>query len=891
MALLTITSRHSSSGHLNSLVLHHSKVVARLCPAPPQHELSISRHGTRVTVTDLFGNMPVRVKHRALTLQRQEDLDREWDDLKKTITELLLAFQKRLKLILFDAVGSRKLVIRGHTSPAAPPVMKDEPDCGSTLNLDHVLAILAQVGYVTPTNFGSWVVASARAPGISVQAAISLQPSPTKQVQFLCFGIHPLHSTDASILYNEINQIFALSTFGSEGHTLDSEDENQEIPGEPSDKRTTLRNKGVNRWPMFVVRIGVEHSTGQMNNEFLTSEGSLGRILDVTSAMFRQFLEQHHFSRPSPKRGSKRGRIMSPSPSAADKKPLQRPRSCIPAFPNTTSQFNGCPSEELPMTKFFGPQTKLPAAWAKPDTAGRVPRGDFGGWSRIKSGTRGFWDDVCSGLPRGKSIQENPVDEESQVSTKHSISPVSVSASHAVRVEDSPNIQTTDADSSSAQQQRERQAGSADELNAPGDEIIYWTNPATKEVVSVNRRTGQTQPKVKRRLSLLAAESRRTLPSEGQPVAKSDKTQEPSGTTAWLDTLLKEWVNPVFPQTECPLPSANFEFPGKLPGESPHGDISRLCCTESFEQGFNPSSASFSGRFTKEALRNCQVVSQVDNKFLLVKMAAVRRGDDFADILVLIDQHAADERCRVEQLFDELCGSSASDSVGRTFLSEPISFKVTNQEAQLFETCSRYFGSWGCIYRVSKDAKRRPTVQITELPTLIAERCRLEPKLAIDMLRTELWAQHDNDKRLPLPQFRPADEGAVSTESSTESSPFMRKAWLGRISNCPKGMIDLLNSRACRTAIMFNDILSYDDCTNLVSRLAQCAFPFQCAHGRPTMVPIVNLPSPEIESPTTLFTSVDSDQKNNVSGPGASYSAGFMETFETWAGKLADDPE
>lgn len=40
---------------------------------------------------------------------------------------------------------------------------------------------------------------------------------------------------------------------------------------------------------------------------------------------------------------------------------------------------------------------------------------------------------------------------------------------------------------------------------------------------------------------------------------------------------------------------------------------------------------------------------------------------------------------------------------------------------------------------------------------------------------------------------------------------------------------------------MFNDVLTKDDCESLLARLAKCAFPFQCAHGRPSMVPIVDL--------------------------------------------------
>jgi DNA mismatch repair protein MLH3 len=40
---------------------------------------------------------------------------------------------------------------------------------------------------------------------------------------------------------------------------------------------------------------------------------------------------------------------------------------------------------------------------------------------------------------------------------------------------------------------------------------------------------------------------------------------------------------------------------------------------------------------------------------------------------------------------------------------------------------------------------------------------------------------------------------------------------------------------------MFNDELGRDECRKLVERLARCAFPFQCAHGRPSLVPVVDI--------------------------------------------------
>lgn len=40
---------------------------------------------------------------------------------------------------------------------------------------------------------------------------------------------------------------------------------------------------------------------------------------------------------------------------------------------------------------------------------------------------------------------------------------------------------------------------------------------------------------------------------------------------------------------------------------------------------------------------------------------------------------------------------------------------------------------------------------------------------------------------------------------------------------------------------MFNDELTEEECKQLVRRLSRCAFPFQCAHGRPSMVPLVDI--------------------------------------------------
>lgn len=40
---------------------------------------------------------------------------------------------------------------------------------------------------------------------------------------------------------------------------------------------------------------------------------------------------------------------------------------------------------------------------------------------------------------------------------------------------------------------------------------------------------------------------------------------------------------------------------------------------------------------------------------------------------------------------------------------------------------------------------------------------------------------------------------------------------------------------------MFGDKLALEECRSLIEHLAKCDFPFQCAHGRPSMVPLLSL--------------------------------------------------
>jgi DNA mismatch repair ATPase MutL len=57
----------------------------------------------------------------------------------------------------------------------------------------------------------------------------------------------------------------------------------------------------------------------------------------------------------------------------------------------------------------------------------------------------------------------------------------------------------------------------------------------------------------------------------------------------------------------------------------------------------------------------------------------------------------------------------------------------------------------------------------------------------------------------------------------------------------PPAVQRILASKSCRTAVKFGDSLSTEECRALLRAVVRCAHPFQCAHGRPSIVPLLSL--------------------------------------------------
>lgn len=677
------------------------------------------------------------------------------------------------------------------------------------LDLQRISTILAQAGLINFQNPNvCWNVVSACVPDFSIHAAICLVPSPTKRVQFISLGMAPVFPRNsANMLYSDLNQLFASSDFGTTGTTSASVQNSLE----DGHMNAKVLPKTVNKWPMFYVRINTNtperwYEDGQEIAP--ESDKSVQRILDVLAAMVNEFLAQLNLRPRAGKRKRKVPRV-SPEADQEDSKSTRQSRD--------TRQDRATVSDST--EEAFDGRLKLPSFKRPvPPTTSQ----HFGDWTRVKGAKDVIFD---TKLNATKSV-------------------------------DIPSKVRSPAGS----QQPVHSSGNEKEPTT--DTAMPWTDPYTERTHMINSRTGQSMD------SFNACERPRSTgyikPNQVLDRVRRPKSAIPTGPgSSWIDGVLKKWDNPTFSRSERPINSIDFgtahEHEADQTTFNAHDCCGDLC-------GLNTVKFSkFRGKLWKQHLQGAEVVAQVDQKFILAKLPTSSvGGTQDGTALALIDQHAADERCRVERLFGELFTSESGDFGGvQTIPVEPIMFEAPISEKPLLKRYRKHFRSWGVDYRIEQAASRLH-VFVHLLPALIAERCRTEPSLVTDLIRGEIWKCEESGSK-PSSTTAHLDLNSGSTTS-----------WVERLTGCPQGIVDFLNSRACRTAIMFNDVLSIPECQQLVAQLAQCAFPFQCAHGRPSMVPILDM---EFQDSSLLVSELldslalgleDGDETNRV---------GFVEAF------------
>ena len=864
--------------------------------------------------------MPVRVKQRALKDEYGRNRAKEWDALRRNITGMLLAWENPVTINIKGLDKSQAIRIRSPAKHVQNIIGLEEPTRPKSFNVDLIRSTLLQGADIEPSSWETWVKTSARTPFLTIRAVISLEPAPSKDVQFLCLGVQHLRNDyDSNLFYDEINRIFASSSFGTQedhnelGSNARSKDRRFKQDGF-TNRQLRGSGKGIDRWPMFFIRIDLNGSTsltlreGQVVTE---KQQETTSILTVLEAMITGFLTEHHF-RPRKRLPRKRKTTStSSSSSKSEDRPTAlrsrvsgnhgKPSSIDSSKAAKNSQASAiCPLEAQPNAE---DDRRAPLAagdltgnvivpkFARSDTLGL--RDDFSSWSRIKSGSRKnlldlsdkttvFKESVGSNTettpPHPESSKRNDYRTDQAVSTpKHddvdSLTTLQEASGHDIA---GFNIQP----------ERVLCEPATDHDPASGDErdsVVEWTNPSSKVKLKINARTGlvvddnltfqshsrgneDVQRPQSACLTSLRAVSSRLSRSNSAPSLKPDPG-------SWADALLASWENPIFQRTEESIPQVSLEIPGVGASGSAGGQGHR-CVHQDFDKAFKAASLSFAAKLSRKYLQAAEIIAQVDQKFILVKMTqssanelaqTVSNEDD--EVLVLIDQHAADERIRIESLLTDLCKSPSSkvrnfqsslglsSAIDTISLAKPLSLKIPSRERDLFITHAPHFAHWGILFEISKldtstTASHKPhdacTITILTLPPGIAERCRIDPKQLTELMRAEVWKLASAGTRISSHSHTLARSPSTGSQATVLGATVPQESsWLKQIGDCPQGILDMLNSRSCRSAIMFNDELTLVECEVLVRKLAECAFPFQCAHGRPSMVPLVSLGSSE----------------------------------------------
>jgi len=267
--------------------------------------------------------------------------------------------------------------------------------------------------------------------------------------------------------------------------------------------------------------------------------------------------------------------------------------------------------------------------------------------------------------------------------------------------------------------------------------------------------------------------------SAGRGVTHTAGREDPAGDRQPLQALLDEWRNPAraAPPVSCP-------------------SVEGLLCVSG--GAIRPPAV------TRQDLENATVIGQFAKKFIVLHIASAgadgngnNTNGNVRGRLAIMDQHAADERVRLEALQgDLLLPDGGPRRVTKQPLRPPHRLLVTEHEAFLLDRFLPAVAGWGWdVVRGRSD------------PNLISA---------------------------------PLIDGIALNATDLKMFLHLLEDTAG-VAKAPPRVGTLLSSRACRSAVMFGDQLPPERCTALLRQLAvTCQFDI-CAHGRPTVATLIDL--------------------------------------------------
>lgn len=221
---------------------------------------------------------------------------------------------------------------------------------------------------------------------------------------------------------------------------------------------------------------------------------------------------------------------------------------------------------------------------------------------------------------------------------------------------------------------------------------------------------------------------------------------------------------------------------------------------------------------TREQLSKCSVINQIDKKFILLSQETNKDNS-----LFIMDQHACDERIKLEHYLQQFINNSIN---GTLFSQKLIDCKVpvNTEELNSLKYYVDEFKHWGITYNTTSEEQ----LKICTIPDILLNQFTNNDKM---YLRNALL-QHVYD----LNELKKIKVSRLTTEKLMNTH--IDFVWWKYLNCIPNFFLDLFASKACRSAIMFGDTLNKTECEILIKSLIKCHSPFQCAHGRPSVIPL-----------------------------------------------------
>ncbi|SNX85966.1 related to MLH3 - insertion and deletion mismatch repair protein [Melanopsichium pennsylvanicum] len=386
---------------------------------------------------------------------------------------------------------------------------------------------------------------------------------------------------------------------------------------------------------------------------------------------------------------------------------------------------------------------------------------------------------------------------------------------------------------------------------APPDGMVEWRDPMSGRIFHIDRRTGHSMAVemegaradegdlhlarrvrsphrgIVNRASLnkgLNLELSKGKPVADDAVESNDEFDDPA-----LDAALASIYSP------CPVPCVDTTRQSRF-------FDSRRCIAPTKPTPFRdlpPLNAAHTTTHSKTSeleqtvsradLQEATVLNQVDEKFILCSTAPSTSRNA---VLFCVDQHAADERYRLERLLEGYVADSVA-GVGGHALRSSVTLAVTVKQ------CELVLGDKGL-----KQGLERLGWGISDMVVIHAalDHAQVDLNAIPSILREKVLSDSGRVKGLDLLQssFVNCLEEIASCLNPLEADDTSSNGvdWVIRSRRFPTSLMDVMKSTACRSAIMFNDPLSKEAAERVVRRLAECRFPFSCAHGRPSLVPL-----------------------------------------------------